>query len=153
VELFLEDGGVGGAGVLTRRLEAGEHLLEIVDAGPGARAELLVPRPRPRRRSLPHRRRRSVAKERNGWGRGVLFPLGWLPSCVAQARCSEFSGCHFVGSAAAALGKAMAAAKRRRAKLGPACGFRGRESTDSSRPKTPSNTRFTGLVLSRVRIR
>jgi len=57
LELRLEDGGVGRAGVLARGLEAREHLLEVVDAGLGTRAELMVPRRRPRRRPLPHRRR------------------------------------------------------------------------------------------------
>ncbi len=44
VDLLLEEGGVGGAALLAGGLEAGEHLLEVVDAGLGEVAELLVPR-------------------------------------------------------------------------------------------------------------
>jgi hypothetical protein len=93
VELLLEDGGVGGAGVLVRRLEAGEHLLEIIDAGLGARAELVVPQPRPRRRPLPHRRcrRRSVAAERvrgvDGLVDEMLGAVFWLPLCWVGVVC------------------------------------------------------------------
>lgn len=46
VDLLLEDGGVGGAALLAGGLEAGEDLLEVVHAGLGAVAELLVPRRR-----------------------------------------------------------------------------------------------------------
>ena len=46
LELRLEDGGVGRAGVLARGLEAGEHLLEVVHAVLRAVAELPVPRRR-----------------------------------------------------------------------------------------------------------
>lgn len=63
VELGLEDDGVGGAGLLAGRLEAGEHVLEVVDAGLGAGAELLVPR-------RPHRRRRRPAA-------AFLVPIDW----------------------------------------------------------------------------
>jgi hypothetical protein len=71
-------------------------------------------------------------------------------------RCSEqFSGFHFVGSgSSAALGKATAAAKRRRANAGPSMRIRG-ESTDSSRPKASSKhpfhwrRRLFGFVSSR----
>jgi hypothetical protein len=97
VELLLEDGGVGGAGVLARRLEAGEHLLEIIDAGLGARAELVVPPSRPRRRPLPHRRcrRRSVAAEREEWlGSRSVFPFfPWLATVLCCA--SEMLGAVF----------------------------------------------------------
>jgi hypothetical protein len=42
VDLLLEDGGVGGAALLARRLEAGEHLLEVVHAVLRAVAELTM---------------------------------------------------------------------------------------------------------------
>lgn len=46
MDLLLEDGGVGGTALLARRLETGEHLLEVVHAVLRAVAELAVPRRR-----------------------------------------------------------------------------------------------------------
>jgi hypothetical protein len=42
VDLLLEDGGVGGAALLARRLEGGEHLLEVVHAVLRAVSELTI---------------------------------------------------------------------------------------------------------------